>query len=67
MVVSDNNIATIRTAEKKYAETLALLAKQNIQPVPVSETTTIAAITPVRKHLLRQLLLQKWQLLLQKI
>ena len=46
MVVSDNNIATVRTAEKKYSETLALLAKQNIQPVTVSETTTVAT-TPV--------------------
>ena len=49
MVVSDNNIATIRTAEKKYSETLALLAKQNIQPVPVSETTIIAATTLVEE------------------
>ncbi len=49
MVVSDNNIATIRTAEKKYSETLTLLAKQNIQPIPVSETTTIATTTPVEE------------------
>jgi hypothetical protein len=46
MVVSDTNIATVRTAEKKYSETIALLAKQNIQPVDITAKTTAVIETP---------------------
>lgn len=39
MVISDTNIATVRTAEKKYSETIALLEKQNIYPVDIAAKT----------------------------
>lgn len=50
MVVSDTNIATVRTAEKKYSETIALLAKQNIQPVDITANTTVVTETPITEE-----------------
>ncbi len=51
IVVSDTNIATIKTAEKRYTETLALLAKQNIvpsaTPLETSVSTETVKSTPV--------------------
>ena len=51
MVVSDTNIATVRTAEKKYSETIALLAKQNIQPVDITANTTVVTETPITEEI----------------
>ncbi len=45
MVSSDTNIATIKTAEKRYTETLAVLAKQNITPSAVEIDTTATVET----------------------
>lgn len=42
MVLSDTNAVIIKTAEKKYSETLALLAKENI-PTTASIATTDSA------------------------
>lgn len=40
IVVSDTNIATIKTAEKRYQDTLILLTAQNIKPVAATSPVT---------------------------
>lgn len=49
IVVSDTNIATIKTAEKRFGETTALLAKNNITPVIETPIATTMAITTASK------------------
>jgi len=47
IVVSDTNIATIKTAEKRYMETLALLTKNEVTPI-ITQTSVVqptAAVT----------------------
>lgn len=49
MVSSDTNVATIKTAEKRYNATLALLAKKNITPSEVVvDTTATTAVETAR-------------------
>lgn len=50
MIVSDTNVATIKTAEKKYAATLAVLTENNITPAdPINpETTPVEAVTVMK-------------------
>ena len=43
IVVSDTNIATIKTAEKRYTETLALLTKNEIKPAEAQASVVQSA------------------------
>lgn len=45
MVASDNNLGIIKTAEKRYTETLALLTTNNITPAITEEPVVMAKTT----------------------